>query len=117
MKLLAKFLLWLIGTAIPVFIAACYGAPYYWNTKSGQVIDSDSKEGIGGIQVTCIDSYGNAGDVSYSYEDGAFTVSYGQPCDHLLLEDVDGPDNGGQYVRRSVPFDEECEDLTIELHE
>lgn len=113
MKLISKFFLWLIGVAIPVVIAACYGAPYGFS-KSGKVIDSDSKSGINNIQVSCLSS-GVEQDMAYTGSDGSFWLNYDY-CDELKIEDIDGEENGGTYLPRTIPFCEECEDLTIELH-
>ncbi len=115
MRLIAKFFLWLISVAIPVVIAACYGAPFAYS-KTGKVVDSETKEGVNGIQVACLlDGYEQ--DVAYSWEDGTFWIHYDAPCDSLHLEDVDGEDNGGYYEPRTVPIDEDCEELVVELHE
>jgi hypothetical protein len=112
-KLLSKFFLWLMGVAIPVVIAACYG-PMYSYSKSGKVLDSDSKEGINNIQVSCL-SGGTEQDMAYTNRDGTFWLTYDY-CDELKVEDIDGEDNGGIYLPRTIPFDPDCVDLTIELH-
>lgn len=114
MRTLAKFFLWLIGIAIPVVIAACYGMPARFS-KSGKVIDSVTKQGIEGIQVTCVDGWGLSYDATaHAYVGGEFTLWYDDPCSELRLEDIDAEANG-LYQPRAVPFCHECESLTIEL--
>lgn len=114
MRIIAKFFLWLTTIAIPVVIAACYGMAYKF-TKTGHVVDSETKAGIQGISVSCMVG-GNVEAADTTYEDGSFWLEFNTACDELLVEDVDGEDNGGQYVDRSVPFCKDCEDITIELH-
>jgi hypothetical protein len=112
-RTIARFLLWILTSAIPVFLAACYGAPYGYS-KNGRVIDSESKEGISGIKVICSEN-GNDWNYSYSWTDGYFNVDYDVPCDKLVLVDEDGLENGGFYPRRVVPFDEDCDEITVEM--
>ena len=114
MRTIARFFLWLVTAAIPVVIAACYGMPYKYS-KSGHVIDSETKEGIQGIQVTCVVNDSDY-SMAYTYEEGAFVIEYDADCDALRVEDVDGEDNGGTYLPRTVAFCKDCQDITIELH-
>jgi hypothetical protein len=114
MRLVARCFLWLLTVAVPVVIAACYG-PMYRFSKSGKVIDSQTKEGINNIQVTCLRN-GYEQDVAYSLTTGQFDIYYDAACDELLFEDIDGEENGGTYVQRTVEFCEECPEMTVELH-
>lgn len=113
MRLLAKMILWLMQVAIPIVIAACYGAPFRYS-KSGKVIDSETRAGINGIRITCLEN-GNDWNTSYSFSDGHFDVFYDVPCEYLRFTDEDGPENGGHYAERLVPFDEDCPEITVEL--
>lgn len=116
MKLISKLLLFMLGLITPVFIAACYGAGYMYS-KTGRVIDSETSQGIDNIQVTCIRNGANYySDQYYSYADGTFYVEYNTACDQLRFEDIDGEANGGFYEPRTIPFNEDCEELTVELH-
>lgn len=114
MRTIAKFFLWLTTIALPVVIAACYGMPYRFS-KTGHVVDSETKEGILGIEVACMRA-GSAQATAYTLEDGSFWLEFNDPCDHYRVEDVDGEDNGGQYVSRDVEWCKDCEEITIELH-
>ena len=114
MRIIAKFFLWLVTCAIPVVIAACYGMAYRYS-KTGHVIDSETKEGIQGIEVTCLVG-SDEHSMTYTGEDGYFWLEYDVRCDKLRIDDVDGEDNGGLYVGRTVDFCKDCEDITIELH-
>jgi hypothetical protein len=111
MKWIAKILLWIIGVAIPVVIAACYGMPYKFS-KTGKVVDAETKAGIDGIQVTCVQG-GQDEDVAFTYS-GDFTLWYDIPCDTLQIKDVDGAQNG-EYQDREIEFCESCDTLSIEL--
>lgn len=114
LKLVARFCLWLIGIAIPVFIAACYGMPYRFS-KNGRVIDAATGKGLNGVKVICLQGERDW-NYEYTYHNGDFSLSYDSPCDAIRVDDVDGLDNGGEYASRTVPFCEECPDLTIELN-
>jgi hypothetical protein len=122
MRLIARFFLWLIGIAIPVVIAACYGIGYRFS-KSGKVTDSKSKQGIDGIRISCVRSgqvvsSTSSRKVSYpsgNTGSGYFDIDYNTPCDELRFEDTDGPQNGGQYATKSMPFCESCSDASVEL--
>jgi len=112
-NLCARFLLWLIGVALPVFIAACYGMPYRFS-KQGRVIDAETKQGIPNIMVSCV----RAGRDEFtipSWENGRFELSYDLPCDELRLEDTDGEENGGRFEAKTVPFCESCDEITVEM--
>jgi hypothetical protein len=112
MRIIAKFFLWLITVAIPVVIAACYG-PLYKYSKSGKVVDSETQEGINGIQVSCMVG-GSPWDVTYSDPQGEFLLMYDRPCDELQLEDVDG-DQNGRYLTTTAPFCEDCTTIAVEM--
>jgi hypothetical protein len=112
-KLLARFFLWLIGVAIPVFIAACYGMPYAY-TKHGRVVDRETQVGIEGIQVSCVRG-GQDYSTVQSWGGGSFDVDYDVPCDELRLTDVDGEANGGEYLEKTVPFCDSCPEMVVEL--
>ena len=115
---LSKPLLWLVTSAIPVVIAACYGVYDGLISRSARVVDRDTGMGIGGIKVTCIDSEAGTGDSTYSFEhDGFFELyfSEGDGCQFVRFEDVDGPENGGDFADRTVEWSAELEDSEIPL--
>jgi hypothetical protein len=130
MKLLARPLLWLLTTAIPVFIAACYGAisecgitgpdsdadsdsdgdadaPDKWSFR-GTVRSAVDGAVIPYIRVSC-GIFGMAGaeifDATYTTSAGAFELWYSTttPCDFLRFEDQDGPLNGS-FAAKEIPF-------------
>jgi hypothetical protein len=108
-KRLARPILWLLTSAIPVFIAACYGPPMEddWDggldpekSVTGRVLSALTGSGIPYIKVSCLVS-GRDGqevyDETYSAPGGgAFELwsSEYTPCETLRFEDVDGADNG-----------------------
>ncbi len=147
MKWIARPLLWILTSAVPVFISACYGVvneigPYAREKEislRGRVVDAFSGEGIGGIKVSCLagdtgeeeldtdtPSDSDAGDslndgmIDETYTlhgDGFFEIWHPEnsPCESLVVEDVDGEDNGGYYESRELSTDVSDEDIVVEL--
>lgn len=119
MKNVARFGLWILSLFMPVVIAACYGVPADSSTlrqKCGTAKDSGSKVGIKGIQVTCSRNGEELG-MTYTDDAGAYCVGFHaeEPCDTLVFEDVDGLDNGGQYLTKSEPMVDDGLVLDVEL--
>jgi hypothetical protein len=128
MKWLAKPILWLMTSAIPVFIAACYGSPYDGNGPDngdnegkrflkGKVVKPGG-EGIPGIEVSCLTDAADAGIISSRVftmaDDGAFVLEAPPGgCVSLRAADVDGPENGS-FESKEAPVTGD-EDLIIEL--
>ena len=112
MKWIAKFFLWLLSIAIPVFIAACYG-PSVKYSKSGKIIDGQSRLGVQGIQVTCMVN-GRVEDTAISEVNGDFIIWYNTPCDELHFKDVDGVSNG-QHPDQTETFCKDCPSIDVEL--
>ena len=105
-------MLWLVGVALPVFLAACHGMPYRF-TKMGRVIDRHRRRPIPGIQVTCVQG-NQRWDVVQSAESGEFVLDYDTPCSEILAEDIDGVDNG-LYRSAAAPFCQDCPEVVIEM--
>jgi hypothetical protein len=129
-KRLARPLLWLLTSAIPVFIAACYGPPMEdedggfdpEKSISGRVLSALTGSGIPYIKVSCIVS-GRAGpevyDTTYSAADtGAFELwaSEYSPCELLRFEDVDGAENG-TYAPLEQAYADDGQDVVAEMAE
>jgi hypothetical protein len=131
----------LLTTAIPVFIAACYGAPVCMSDPGGEG-DSDTdadgdadyadKRSFRGtvrsasdgavvpyIRVSC-GFFGMDGaeiyDATYTTIAGTFELWYSvtTPCDFLLFEDIDGAFNG-TFAAKEVSFDGAVQDDVYEL--
>lgn len=113
MRGLAKLGLWVLGTAVPVFIAACYGIAYRFN-RAGHVVDRQSGAGIAGIEVACLQGETET-DIAYSSEDGSFSLNFDEPCESVRATDVDGDMNGGAYQSTTVPLPEPEETFVIEM--
>ena len=88
MKSIHRLCLWVLGLIMPVFIAACYGMPYGF-TKTGRVLDRNTRKGISGLQVICVDQ-GSEYNYDYSSVDGSFMLPYDYPCDEVKVVDVVG---------------------------
>jgi len=132
MKLFAKPLLWLLTTAIPVFIAACYGSPGDGfgsdsgpdpeTSITGRVLGALTGSGIPYIRVSCW-IYENNGSTMYDEtytrpDDGSFELwsSEYTPCQVLHFEDVDGEDNGA-YETLVIDYIDDGQDVVVELAE
>ena len=114
MQFVAKFFLWIIGVAIPVVIAACYGMPYRYG-KTGRVVDAETQAGINGLKVSCLKGGAEIG-MDYSSPTGYFDIGYDQPCEFVQVTDEDGELNGGIYLEQTVPYCEGCpEQLVIPM--
>jgi hypothetical protein len=116
LRFFSRPLLWVLNLLVSVFIAACYGAPADFSGAAlrGKVLDGTTQAGLYGIQVTCLRA-GQAFTTDYTDLDGSFYLW--DSCDQLHFEDVDGAENGGLYLQRTVTVDPDCTDLTVELHD
>ncbi|MCP4679439.1 MAG: hypothetical protein GY854_28910 [Deltaproteobacteria bacterium] len=127
---IAKPFLWLFTCAIPVFISACYGSPYQgsypWDSGSGldlstvkgHVIDQNTGEGIVDIEVSCMLPDGSVAEDTYTaLGDGSFKLRYdaSAPCEVLKFQDLDEEENGGPYQTKLLDFEENMDDLVIEM--
>ena len=112
-----RIILFLLGIICPVFIAACYAAPSNFDRMGkvvgGRVIDNQQRAGIPGLQVTC-DQNGSHDRTVLTGPNGYF--SFDGECNAILIEDIDGDENGGFYLPRQVTPPEECDGMLIELH-
>ncbi len=119
MKTLARPLLWLLTTALPFAIAACYGTPQLYR-QGGRVATARNGVGVRGITVRCLDGAAapQAPVVAETTTgaDGAFTLESPAGCTALDVADLDG-DANGRYASRVVPVDA-CDGCAtdVELH-
>lgn len=113
MRSVKKALLWILTVAIPVTIAACYGVAQRFS-MGGRVTDATTGDGIEGIEVTCVDAGSFDSSMTWSDANGDFSVDYDTPCATVRADDVDGADNGS-YVTATVPFDENADEILIEM--
>lgn len=119
MNWLKRPLLWLVTSAIPVVIAACYGMPYTY-ARAGTVVDRETGRGINNIKVTCQRADGTIDSSDRTYGEGDFYIGYDE-CPLILFEDDDLMLNGGEFNTRAVALTEaqrsteDPEPLRIEL--
>lgn len=92
----------LLGFSAAPILTACYGMPYeegtpYFNSIEGFVVDTQMQP-IENIEVVC-----NA-KRTLTDEDGHFSIElnglYSQI--DLMANDIDGPENGGEFVGKTV---------------
>lgn len=118
-----KALLRLLTGIFPVFIAACYGPPTYYESNFYEfdgVVKDPSGNPISNIKVTCQTASGNGLSTYTMAGDGAFSLSdIYPPCESLVFEDVDSEENGGLFATRevSVTSDDESMEVTLEFEE
>jgi hypothetical protein len=113
-KKIARTLLKAVTCFAPVFIAACYGAPAEYG-QSGRVVDSETRQGINGIKVSCLRGGADTGHWTNSYSDGYFYLWAEDECDLLRFEDVDGAANGGTYVSRTASVPVDGRDIEVDM--
>jgi hypothetical protein len=135
----AKALLRLVTAIVPVFIAACYGAPVNMVSYTGRAVDRTTGKGINGLEVTCIASNGPVdwkgdhtvtsgcydtefcdagadGGSTYTMPgDGHFELGSDQPCLWILVEDLDGAENRGRYAPSQVPTSDTGAEIVVEM--
>ena len=99
MKSFSRLLLKIVTGAVPVFIAACYGPAYA--PRRVRAVDSITRKGIPGLQVTCFNGPAQAAATEPLTTDADGTV-YAQYCEKVVMTDVDGPANGGPYGSKEV---------------
>jgi hypothetical protein len=131
MKSIARPLLWLLTTVIPVFIAACYGPPMEgtWDSGpdpeksvAGRVLSALTGSGIPYIKVSCLisgyDGLEVYDDTLSAPDDGAFELwsSEVTPCEVLRFEDVDGADNGA-FQTLEMSYADDGQDVVAEMVE
>ena len=93
---------------ISITTVACYGTPYdEYNPDfgtSGRVVD-DGGNGIIGIEVTAGD------EVSTSGTNGRFFITNDERV--ITFRDVDGEQNGGEFVERTITLHEGVHDVGV----
>ena len=88
----------LVALGFSTFFSCCmYGTPNMDFKVSGKVTD-DKANPIAGIKVSYEDRNGIV--EIYSAKDGSFTAVGNGMDARLRLEDVDGPENGGEFVTK-----------------
>jgi hypothetical protein len=87
---------------------ACYGVEYTeFNPEfgaSGRVVD-DAGTPIEGIEARC------GGSVTMTDANGRFYVSSQSP--YIVLTDVDGEANGGEFEEKSISFIESAQNIDL----
>ena len=119
-KLGSRILMGLMGTVVPVIVAACYGMQEGWNVliqMSGRVVDKDTQQGIPGLRVACMQGE-HVARFTMTGSQGHFQLAdYDLYCDEVLIQDVDGPDVNGSYVDTVVPFVSSESEQVFELEQ
>lgn len=78
------------------FMSVMYGTPTMDFEVSGKVVNQQS-EPIPGIKVSCNDR-GSGPSSVLTDQDGSFSISGTATSAWLGFEDIDGPENGGEYA-------------------
>lgn len=81
-------------------MSVMYGTPTMDFEVSGKVVNQQS-EPIPGIKVSCNDrgnDRGNGPSSVLTDQDGSFSISGSAMSARLGFEDIDGPENGGEYA-------------------
>ena len=113
MKTVSRWMLGLVTSAIPVVIAACYGVAYTFSQR-GRVVDKSTKAGVVGLKVECRSTINAVGDISYSENDGQFSL-FGTSRDSCAnVRVTDEREVGTHYATTTVPSNQN-KTMTIEV--
>lgn len=125
-KLIKRLLQYIISGTFTLFITACYGMPagFSWSEKKITTVDRDNNP-IPGLQLTNSAS----GGVTYTDAEGIGEIIIPAvreiivPADadtaseiEILIEDVDGPENGGEFSSKTLTITDEA-DYLVEMEE
>jgi hypothetical protein len=112
--LLRKILTGLSLGAVAITFQACYGMPMDEVSLKGTVKDTNGGA-IGGIQVSAYDEY----DKTLTDSNGKYQLLVGDWEQTVLFQDIDGPDNGGEFKDLEVKWKPEDGplDVVMELKE
>jgi hypothetical protein len=113
MKTVSRWMLGLVTSAIPVVIAACYGVAYTFSQR-GRVVDKSTKAGVAGLKVECRSSSNAVSDMSYSENDGQFSLFATNSASCVNVRVTDEREIGARYATATVPSDPN-KTLTIEV--
>ena len=113
MRIISRFLLGIVTTAIPVVIAACYGMAYTFSQR-GRVIDRDSKAGVPGLRVDCRSASNATTDSTLSASDGAFDLHALSPASCATIAVQDEREVGPHYPATTVASNS-AQNLVIEV--
>ena len=92
----ARLALKTLTAVLPVFIAACYGMPYVFRTA--RVVDRDTRGGLEGIDVQCLDADDKVIGSRVTDRNGSFEVK--GDCAKLRASD-----GAHVYRQATVPVD------------
>ena len=98
-----RALLWILTTAVPVVLSACYGVMYGFR-RAGRVVDGATGKAIPGIKIQCLNDR-NEVVGSDTTSDGPFYVKTTEPFTTVVFTDMDGEENGGDFGEVKIPAD------------
>jgi hypothetical protein len=113
MNKMKKALLGAVTFLCPVVLAACYGPPMS-SAVMGRVIDAKTKEGIAGIEVSCVIGADQTAR-AVSLAAGDFSLTSRLPCEKLMFRDVSAQAHGGTYADKTVPLAGADRPVAVEL--
>lgn len=132
MNTLSKVFRTLAVGAVSMTLAACYGTPMIGNIEPAMYgappddgwrnlalkVKTALNEPIGGIQVTFVTYEEEKILMGNTDTSGELIIRYEENTgEYLGLEDVDGPENGGDFESQAVNIPAEAWELEVELTE
>ena len=114
MKSIKKLFVFLTTGTMAVVLAACYGVPVDDMYQSLITAKDSSGEPINGLKVTLVTT-ANDSIPEFTNENGEAIIRYFQDeeASKLIVEDVDGADNGGEFLKNEQDYD--GSDSTVDL--
>jgi putative lipoprotein (rSAM/lipoprotein system) len=110
-KIFDKIILLLLGFSGILYACCKYGMPANEYEIKGVVTDI-SREPIKNIRIVKQGGFSESGDTLYTNPQGKYTFNFwGWHGVHLKVEDIDGEENGGEFLPRE--FDVQFSDADI----
>lgn len=105
MKRLKKLMVFLSTGTMAVVLAACYGVPVDEMYDSLIRVKDDNGNPIKGLKVSLVtEASDSLTDLTNENGEAVFGVFEAEPIKSIVVEDIDGADNGGEFRKTEITF-------------